>query len=150
MTQFKTDSMIPRDFPDDDVSKRVGNIYMTKPVVRLNGVDVIAPRLPISCPDSAYALNNGFTKNCFSAPQALGTRAAIDLDQDSVIDYGCPYDRTEFYNGKGNRVSKACGVSQCKRGVCPGGTDEASGATLPPPFIRQSTREKSNGGWDAT
>jgi hypothetical protein len=150
VAQFKTDSMIPQEFPDDPVSKRVGNIYMTKPVVRLNGVDVIAPRIPISCPDSTYALNNGFTKKCFASPQALGSRAAIDLDQDGVIDYGCPYDRTEFFNAKGNRVAKACTASHCTRGVCPGGTDAASGAKLPPPFARQSDRQKSNGGWDAT
>lgn len=103
-------------------ASNAGNVWMTKPAVRVGTVDTFQSSLPISCPDPADAsAATGFTKNCFTQPSALGARAAIDLDQDGTIEFGCPWSRTEFWNGAGNRVAKACKDSQCTGSVCPGG-----------------------------
>lgn len=105
-----------------------GNIWMTKPAVRVGTVDTFQARIPINCPDPVDpTVASGFTKTCFSQPKALGSRAAIDIDQDGVIEFGCPLSRTEFYNSVGNRVSKACTNSHCTGSVCKDGV-------LPPPF----------------
>jgi hypothetical protein len=51
---------------------------------------------------------DGFTEYCYRTLQGFGPRASIDIDANGLIDYGCPYDKSEFLNGIGNRAPKQC------------------------------------------
>jgi len=72
-----------------------------------------------------------YETHCHSIPGALGVRATIDLDDDGIVEFGCPYIRSEaFVNG----VRKARGCGKLHQGCgdngeyCPpGATDVPSG-----------------------
>jgi len=95
-----------------------GNVWM----VRSSGEAIVS--ILESCP--TVANQDGFSRNCFRSPNAFGTRASIDIDQDGLIDYGCPYDRTQFtteIEGVEIRYGKACQDKHCAttegQNVCP-------------------------------
>jgi hypothetical protein len=63
---------------------------------------------PLLCVSPAGNAGDGFSRECYSAPNAFGARATMDIDDDGIVDFGCPYDRSEFVNPAGKRVAKAC------------------------------------------
>jgi hypothetical protein len=82
---------------DDDAQ---GNIWMRMS----EGV----PKAALTCDGATAGTFNDFTEGCHNAPGAFGPRASIDIDGDDRIDYGCPYDKSEFVNRNNERSPKQC------------------------------------------
>jgi hypothetical protein len=110
LPSFKRDTMVTQDLR--------GNVLMTlvdsglsAPVFDSFG----SAHTPFVCP--TVDDETGFERNCYTAPKAFGTRANVNVNkiggstiksEISVVDFGCPYDRTEFVNAAGNRKASAC------------------------------------------
>jgi hypothetical protein len=108
---------------DKDVTKEefVGNVWFTHPPTYTGVVPVYPAKLPMTCEKASSSVTAGFTESCFQTHRSFGLRATIDLDDDGVIEFGCPYTTTMNLNAVGNLVPKACKHSQCTpSGVCPG------------------------------
>jgi hypothetical protein len=101
------------------------------------------PAKPVECPTTAIA---GMTVQCFARPAALGKLAGIDFDEDGVLDYGCPYAKTEIFKTTGQRNSKACSSKDCKDGVndCP---TKLVGANTGDEYIMKSALKRTT--WEA-
>lgn len=66
----------------------------------------------VNCATAAPENTGNFDEYCYNAPAAFGLRATIDIDNDGVAEYGCPYVTSEALKD-GVRKSKACKASDC-------------------------------------
>jgi hypothetical protein len=124
-----------------DASAKVNNVIMWKTVSSYVGSPAVlpdytsTPTIALASPSvsaETMALGSGFTANLFTGLSSYGPRAAIDLNNDGIIDFGCPWDNAERRNKRGVRTPKGCSAKTCTTAddtVCP--TDTSGALTLP-------------------